>query len=460
MKIWRRVIIALAVVIGAVGVYWVYSQYLAPVPAGRATVAPTPSVQPVDTGVNVVSASGNIWPYRSAELAFLTGGRVAEILVARGEQVTAGTPLIRLDAPDLEAAVRQAEAAVAQAEAGVQVATAQQAAAQAGMAAAEAGVAAAEAQYALLVAEPVTQEVAALSANVRAAEALIAQADANRDITTAGARSAQLRSAEAQLAAALTNQRIAQDRYDELVRQGIYGTLEEQARYTLNAATSAVTAAQAALDDLRNGPTADEQRAAQAGVAVTVAQRDVAQAQLDLRLAGPSDEQTRVAQAAIDQAQAALRQAQAAVQQAEANVAQAQAALAQAQAGREAAQVALARMTLNAPFAGQVTDLPVEVGESIAPGAPAATVADFSRWVVKTSDLTELDVVAIGEGMSVQVQVDAIPNETLAGIVSQIAQSSSLARGEVTYLVTIDINDARGLPLRWGMSAFVDISVR
>lgn len=460
MKLWRWIGIALLVVVVGAGVYWVYNHYLAPVPAGQATAVPTPSVQPVDAGVDVASASGNIWPYRSAELAFLTGGRVAVILVERGQQVTAGAPLIRLEAPDLEAAVRQAEAAVAQAEAGVQVATAQRAAAQAGVAAAAAGVAAATAQYELLLADPLTQEVAALTANVRAAEALVAQADANRDVATAGARSAQLRSAEAQLAVAQTNQRIAQDRYDELVRQGIYGTLEEQARYALNAASSAVTAAQSTLDDLRSGPGADEQRAAQAGVAVTVAQRDVAQAQLDLRLTGPTVEQVLAAQAAIDQAEAAHSQAQAAVQQAEAAAAQAQAALAQAQAGREAAQATLARMTLTAPFTGQVADIQVEVGEVVTPGLPAATVADFSRWVVKTSDLTELDVVAIVEGMAVRVQVDAIPDETLEGIVSQIAQTSSLARGEVTYVATIDIRDARNLPLRWGMSAFVDIAVR
>lgn len=460
MKVQRWLGLLMTAVIVGVGVYWVYTRFLAPAPADEGTPIATPVIQPVDTGVDVVSASGNLAPYRSAELAFLTGGRVAAILVQRGDRVEAGDPLLRLEAAELEAAGRQAEAAVALADAGRQAAEAQRSAAEAGVAAAEAGVAAATAQYALLVSEPMTQEIATLENNVRSAESLVAQADANRDVALAGARNAQLRSAEAQLAAAQANQRVAQDRYDEIVRQGIYGTLEEQARYALTAAQSAVTAAQAALDDLRRGPTADEQRAAQAGVAVAAAQRTIAQAQLELRQAGPTPEQLAVAQAAIDQAQAARAQASAAVQQTEAAAAQAQAALAQAQAGRDAAQAALARMTLTAPFAGEISDIQTEVGEAVAPGLPVLTLADFSRWVVKTDDLTELDVVAIAPGMPARVQVDAIPNQTLPGTVERIAQVPSLTRGEVTYLVTIGLTEAANWPLRWGMSAFVEIALR
>jgi multidrug resistance efflux pump len=49
-----------------------------------------------------------------------------------------------------------------------------------------------------------------------------------------------------------------------------------------------------------------------------------------------------------------------------------------------------------------------------------ATVADLSGWLVETTDLSELDVPAIAVGDAVQVRFDAIPDLTLAGVVTKI----------------------------------------
>jgi hypothetical protein len=59
-------------------------------------------------------------------------------------------------------------------------------------------------------------------------------------------------------------------------------------------------------------------------------------------------------------------------------------------------------------------------------------------------------------GDAAEVRIDAIENETLSGTVTEIASVSTLTRGDVTYAVTIQL-DANSLPLRWGMTAFVDI---
>jgi HlyD family secretion protein len=81
---------------------------------------PTPTVDfntlTVDTGVDVVSAEGQIVPLRRANLTFRASGRVAEILVANGDRVEAGQPLIRLDAREQELQVEEAETAVIQAK--------------------------------------------------------------------------------------------------------------------------------------------------------------------------------------------------------------------------------------------------------------------------------------------------------------------------------------------------------
>ena len=51
-------------------------------------------------------------PVRDAQLSLPTGGIVAEVLVAEGDQVDAGQVLLRLDSARQEAAVAQAEAQV------------------------------------------------------------------------------------------------------------------------------------------------------------------------------------------------------------------------------------------------------------------------------------------------------------------------------------------------------------
>ncbi|MCZ7669900.1 MAG: biotin/lipoyl-binding protein [Chloroflexi bacterium] len=89
-----------------------------------------------------------------AMLAFPSSGQVQAILVAEGDPVAAGAPLLVLDTTDQEIAVVQAEAAVTQAEANLTTAQAGLIAAETGLNAAEVAVQAAEAQLALIAAPP------------------------------------------------------------------------------------------------------------------------------------------------------------------------------------------------------------------------------------------------------------------------------------------------------------------
>jgi multidrug resistance efflux pump len=61
----------------------------------------------------------------------------------------------------------------------------------------------------------------------------------------------------------------------------------------------------------------------------------------------------------------------------------------------------------------------------------------------------------------VEINVDAIPDVTLTGTVTAIATASELVRGDVVYEVTIRLDEtqARTLPLRWGMTVFVNVDV-
>lgn len=120
----------------------------------------------------------------------------------------------------------------------------------------------------------------------------------------------------------------------------------------------------------------------------------------------------------------------------------------------DAAKAGVASLQVTAPFDGTVAELNAKVGESVSQGAIAGTVADFSNWLVKTTDLTELEVVNIQEGMPASVVLDAIPDATLNGTVESIAQTFAEKQGDVVYEVTVQLDDTNP-GILWGMTAVV-----
>ena len=119
-----------------------------------------------------------------------------------------------------------------------------------------------------------------------------------------------------------------------------------------------------------------------------------------------------------------------------------------------AAEARLASFSVLAPFDGVVADLNAKAGSSINAGQPAVTVADFSEWLVKTTDLTEIDVVELSEGQPVTVSLDALPGEELSGTILSIGQTYAENQGDIVYEVTILLNDTHPA-MRWGMTAAV-----
>ncbi len=117
-------------------------------------------------------------------------------------------------------------------------------------------------------------------------------------------------------------------------------------------------------------------------------------------------------------------------------------------------RAALANAELRSPFAGTITNLDLKVGQFAASGQPVVTVADFSSWVVKTTDLTEIDVVNLKEGQPVTLTLDAIPGVTLKGYVLSIGQNYGEKQGDIVYQVTVLLSDKHPA-MRWGMTAQV-----
>jgi len=114
---------------------------------------------------------------------------------------------------------------------------------------------------------------------------------------------------------------------------------------------------------------------------------------------------------------------------AEAQLESANNGIAQAQASLRDAQSLLAKTTIFAPMSGKVTRLNVEEGETAIMGtlnkdaATLLTISDMSVLETKVK-VDETDVSRISIGDSTVVQVDAFPDTTFVGRVSEISNSS------------------------------------
>ncbi|MCP4537268.1 MAG: HlyD family efflux transporter periplasmic adaptor subunit [Chloroflexi bacterium] len=401
----RRAMLVLVVAIALIGC----NRSPEPTPSPTAAIA-TPDSR---SSSGQVAASGEVVPFQQTHLGFPVSGRVATVVVNKGDQVEAGQVLIVLETDLLEADVARAEAAVV----------------------------AAQAQVALLQAGPRPEEVAVAEAQVAAAQTSVAQAEVQQTRPDLGATQAEIKAAQAQVSAAQADQLVTEEYHDLTMTCVDYefpdgeerticpalGPFEEQARYGFQAADAAQIAAQAQLDALMGGAYA-ELRVVEAGVQIAAAQRDAAQAQLETVQAGATTEEISAAEAAVSQAEAAL----------------------------EVARAVLDQATLRAPVAGTVTALEVGPGEAVMPGQIALTMVDLSRLRVRTTDLSELDVgrVAVGQQASVYVEPLGV---TVEGQVVHIASQAEMIGGDVVYAVMVEL-DEQPPGLRWGMSVEVEIA--
>jgi len=119
-----------------------------------------------------------------------------------------------------------------------------------------------------------------------------------------------------------------------------------------------------------------------------------------------------------------------------------------------AAQSVLANYVVTAPFDATVMEMNLSAGDMVSPGGYALKLADTSAWYVKTSDLTELEVVKLSVGQPVTVVPDALGDLTLTGKVTGISQASTMQGGDVLYEVRIRL-DSADPRLMWGMTVAV-----
>lgn len=100
----------------------------------------------------------------------------------------------------------------------------------------------------------------------------------------------------------------------------------------------------------------------------------------------------------------------------------------QARANLAAANDTLSKTTIQAPMDGIVTALPVEEGEVAVigtmnnPGTKLLTIADMSV-VEAVMEVDETDIPSVKVGQHANVTIDAYPNKTFSGIITEVGSS-------------------------------------
>lgn len=384
----RRNALLVLVVLGvaAVAYYWVRQEQLAVQAANAAAVRQETIGR--GTIIATVNATGYLTPYDQINLFFGTVSPqpVSALSVALGEAATAGQVLAQLDDGELALSVREAELAVE----------------------------AAELRLALLTAPPRPEDIAVAEANVAVARNQVFAASQGQ--SAGGVEIARLNLVMAQNALNATHAEM--DRLAELGLWAQKNALQATADRQVEEARIADLRYHQAQNDPAYGPIA----AAQAGV-------EQAEANLQRLLRGPSAEDVRIAKLEVSQAQAAL----------------------------ESARYNLSGTQLLAPFDGVVAAVNLAVGEAAESTAPALVLADTRRFYLDVS-VDEVDVALVEAAQTVTVTLDALPNVVLAAVVDRIAPSATVNAGVVSYAVRLVLEPGEA-ELRGGMTATAAIVV-
>ncbi len=435
--------VILLLVVAALGAGWYWQQSTSIASAAQESALQTAKVRTGDITITA-SGSGNLVPTREVALGFRSGGVLAELPVAVGNQVQADQVLARLDDIEASAEVAQAEANVQLAELKLDDLTA--GADPVALAAAETALAAARADLAKLLEPATAAELAASQENLRSAQEALA-------ILRAGPDQEKLAAAQASLTLAEINVRGAQTAYDQVapvteLRNGdVVGIGETKQAADLWQATTTYERAKAEYDDILAGPSADTVTAARARVAV-------AQAQLDVLKQAPSAEEMTAAKAKVAQAEAQLASALAGANARD--IDSARLGVTQARLSLEKAQQQLANTELRAPFAGTILAVQTQPGEAVST-APIITVADLSNQAVRFW-VEETDLMSIAVGNPVQITFDALPNLTFKGNITSIDPALTTVDGALAAQAwaSIDVS-AHPVQLLSGLTADVEI---
>jgi multidrug efflux pump subunit AcrA (membrane-fusion protein) len=418
----------------------------------------------------IVSATGEVIPEQEALLSVTNGGIVEDVLVEKGDPISAGQVLVRIEGSERQkAAVSAAELELANAQVALESLFKDT-----DLLAARALRSAEDAERALEdLNKPELQQAEALRA-VSAAEKSVDFAERKLEILTKPTSQSALDQAQANILLAEKNL----DKTIELIedirwqhkkistnsklpaemRKGILTELRRALKGIEVKRTQeevALIDSKTRYNELQSPPDPIDVQVAAAELATAQALLSEAERELQRVLDSPQPGEVALLEAQIENGYRDYEMFTAGPDPDD--VALAEARIANAEAQLAAATAAIVDRELIAPYDGVISTVHVNQNEWVAPGSPVLLIGDLDHLQVQTTDLSEIDVAQISLGDQAVVTFDALPELVLDGTVVSIAPMADEGAG-VNFPVVIEL-DAIPPALRWGMTAFIDIEL-
>lgn len=404
MRLIRNIVIVVVLVAVAIGVFQgVLNGGVTAQEAGQAnSLIQDETVVTVSDLEVTVNATGTILPARTVSLAFeVSSLPVSELLVQEGQYVRKDDLLARLDADDLEMSLRNAQISLEM----------QQLA------------------YDALVAPPRDVDVAVAEAAVTSAQASV---NAAFD-TGPKAADTEIARLQAELArnalwqAQLERDQIVNPDYPDNFPAHLIPEIPDETRRRLEAGLQQVdigiAIAQANYDSVASqGPNVGSLGAANAALIA-------ARIQLDRLLNGPDEIEVQQAELQLEQARLLV----------------------------ELAQANLDRVTLVAPFDGVIANSDLIVGE-LPPVSGAIEMIDDREFYVDLA-IDETEIADIQVGQPVSLTLDALPEASITGRITRVAQTPTRIGQVVTYVARVTLEPTME-PIRVGMNTTATIQVQ
>jgi HlyD family secretion protein len=342
-----------------------------------------------------ILVSGNL-ELTEVNIAFKTPGKLIELMIEEGDQVTKGMVLARLDPEPLLQQRSRDQATLALAESQL---TQQK--------------------------TSIEYQKATLEADIDGRRAGLHQAAAKLDQLLAGSRKQEIKSAEAVAAEAHTQHALAREDWDRA--QTLYKS-----------------------DDISTAQR-DQYKTRFDASAAALRQ---AEEQLALVIEGPRKEDIEAARAQVDQAGAALRLSEAArleLKRKEQELEARRAQVDQARAQLAITDTQLRDLVASSPVNGTILVKSAEAGEIVAAGTVVAVVGDMDKpWLRGYVNETDLGRVKLGD--KVKVTTDSYPGKEYWGRVTFISSQAEFTpkqiqtheeRVKLVYRIKIEVDNPR-----------------
>ncbi|CAN5527424.1 hypothetical protein BH10CHL1_BH10CHL1_15760 [soil metagenome] len=392
--------------------------------------APITNVAP--SSVRTIGAVGTIDLTTRYQVVLDASGKISDVNVEVGDEVSAGDLIVALDTTDLQAAVKKAE---------MNLETARLAFEELSKGVDPSDIALSEAQL-MQASETLTKTLQGPTDDeLKAAESSSEAAWAAYNDLKAGPTASKKIQAQAALKQAQLTLQEAQRAYDKISWQPDAGTSSEGA--TLQKATIDYEAAQAAYDDLiKPATTADLQSA--------LSDAYTAQNALQLLKDKPTAGDVGEAKANVAVAQATLAKTK--LGPTKADLRTSEIAVESALIDLEQARKDLNNAQLKAPLTGTILAVNVEPGQVSSSGDVAVVMADTSK-IKLVVNVEQKDINQIKIGQNAEISIYALPGQTFKGVVEKIAPVSSSTQSFVGFPVTLRFTDSDMSAVIPGMTA-------